>query len=255
MVNGNYVSLANVMWKVMKHGLCQELTYEEAAEYALECLKLLGAPSAYENKLYSAELVNYKASIPCDILVVNGVRYLDSKDAQEHNHSRFIAMREATNIYHFDRNEHEQDQNRDTDFDLRANHRNSEFTYKLQNGVIFTSMRDGCVEIAYKGLTTDEDGFPMIPDNEKVSLALEYYILSRYLEPMWLAGKITDKAFEYIQQKRYFYVPSAFTALQMPGIDMLESTMNSINRLVLSSTAHENFYKKAGEQERIRKFR
>ena len=41
---------------------------------------------------------------------------------------------------------------------------------------------------------------------QKVQLALEYYILSRYLEPLWMMGKITDKAFEYVQQKRYFYI-------------------------------------------------
>jgi hypothetical protein len=116
-------------------------------------------------------------------------------------------------------------------------------------------MRDGCIQMAYKGLATDDDGFPLIPDNEKVAIAMEYYILSRYLEPFWLMGKITDKAFEYIQQKRYFYMPSAFTALQMPNEDMLESTMNGINRLILSTTMHEKFYKKMGEKERLRKFR
>jgi hypothetical protein len=56
----------------------------------------------------------------------------------------------------------------------------------------------------------------MIPDvRKKVQLGMEYYILSRYLEPIWLMGKITDKAFEYIQQ-RYFYMPSAQTHLNMP---------------------------------------
>jgi hypothetical protein len=84
---------------------------------------------------------------------------------------------------------------------------------------------------------------------------MEYYILSRYLEPMYLMGKVTDKAFEYIQQKRYFYMPSAYTALQMPSVDGMESVMNSINRLILSNTSHESFSKKSGEKERIRRFR
>lgn len=253
MTNGNYVSLGTVMWKVMKHGLCQELTYEEAAEYAMEFIKLLGAPVAYENKLYRSDLENYKAPLPCDILKVDGVRYIDSSKEDGECTTRWIAMREATNIYHLDPNEHMNEQ--DTEFDLRGNHRRSEFVYKLQNGIIFTSMRNGCIEMAYEGLATDEDGFPLIPDNEKVAIAMEYYILSRYLEPMWLMGKITDKAFEYIQQKRYFYMPSAFTALQMPNYDGMESVMNGINRLILSTTMHEKFYKKMGEEERLRKFR
>ncbi len=241
------------MWKVMKHPLCEQLTYEEAAEYAMELLRLLGAPAAHENKLYSTELINYKASIPCDILTINGVRYLDSSDPETSSASRFIAMREATDIYHFDPKEHISEQ--DTEFDLRGNHRRSEFTYKVQNGVIFTSMRDGCIEMAYKGLAIDEDGFPLIPDNEKVTLAMEYYILSRYLEPMYLMGKITDKAFNFIEQKRYWYLPAAQNSINMPNYDGMESVVNAINRLILDTTAHEKFYKKLGQQERIRKFR
>lgn len=237
----------------MKNPLASELTYEEAAEYALEFLKLLGAPAAYEAKLYTAELVNHKAEIPCDLLKIDGVRYLDSSDPTTASATRFIAMREATNAYHYSDDEHLSEQ--DTEFDLRGNHRRSEFTYKVQRGIIFTSMKDGCIEMAYKAISTDEDGFPLIPDNEKVAIAMEYYILTRYLEPLYLMGKITDKAFEYIQQKRYFYMPSAFTSLQMPNEDMMESMMNGINRLIVSPSAHANFYKKLGEKERLRKFR
>ena len=81
---------------------------------------------------------------------------------------------------------------------------------------------------------------------------MEYYILSRYLEPLWLMGKISDKAFEYIQQKRYFYTPSAFTAMQMPGVDKMETVMNGINRLIINTTAHKTFFKNYGEKEKLR---
>jgi hypothetical protein len=239
------------MWKILKNPLASELTYEECAEYALEFIKLLGAPTAYETKLFSTDLIMYKAELPCDIIKIDGVRYLDSNnDGQKGN---FIAMREATNTYHIDPNEHQNEQ--DTEFNLRGNHRRSEFTYKIQKGIIFTSMKDGCIEIAYKGLMLDEDGYPLIPDNETVMIGMEYYILSRYLEPLWMMGKITDKAFEYVQQKRYFYMPSSYTALQMPNEDMMESMMNSINKLIINTTAHQNFFKKMGEKERIRRFR
>lgn len=247
----NYKSLGSTLWKVLKHPLAAELSYEEAAEYALEFIKLLGAPVVYIDKLSTLELQTHKAELPCDILHIQGVRYLDTDEAGGILDP--IAMRESTNIYHNDPEEHLNEQN--TEFNLRGNHRRSEFTYSIQKGIIFTSMRDGSIQIAYKGIATDEDGYPLIPDNEKVNLGLEYYILSRYLEPMWLMGKITDKAFEYIQQKRYFYMPSAYTSLTMPTMDGMESLMNSLNRLVINTTAHQNFFKKFGEKERIRKYR
>lgn len=242
MTNSQYKSLGSILWSVLKNPLCQELTYEEAAEYALECIKLLGAPVIYLNKLERLNLTSYKAELPCDLLYIEGVEYFDGGTNEP------IAMREATNIYHLDTDEFSNENS-------QKNHNRNEFTYKIQNGIIFTSMSDGCVQIAYKAIATDEEGYPLIPDNQKVQLALEYYILSRYLEPLWMMGKITDKAFEYVQQKRYFYVPSAYTSLTMPGMDKMESMMNAVNRLIINTTAHQNKFKKLGEKERLRRYR
>jgi len=248
----NYKSLGTILWRILKNPLASELSYEEAAEFALEFIRLLGAPVVYVDKVSeNITIQNHKAELPCDILTLSGVRYMDTDEDGVLNHP--IAMRESTNIYHFDPNEFENQGN--TEFELRGNHNRNEYTYSIQKGVLFTSIRDGSVQVAYRGIATDEDGYPLIPDNEKVLLGMEYYILSRYLEPMWLMGKITDKAFEFIQQKRYFYMPSAYTSLQMPSVDGMESVMNSINRLILSNTSHESFFKKSGEKERIRKFR
>lgn len=247
MTNSNYKALGTVIWKVLSNPIAQELTYSEAAEYALEAIKLLGAPVIYLNKLQKVDLNYYKAPLPCDLLYIEGVEYYDGYSQNP------IAMREATNIYHMDPNEFTNEET--FEYNVKLNHRNNEFTYKIQKGIIFTSMESGCIQIAYKAIATDDEGYPLIPDNQKVMLAIEYYILSRYLEPLWLMGKIPDKAFEYIQQKRYFYIPSAYTGLTMPGIDKMESIMNTLNRLIINTTAHQNKFKKMGEKEIIKKFR
>lgn len=240
----NYKSLGEILWKVLKNPLCQELTYEEAAEYALEFLKLLGAPLIYLDKTKILELVNYKAELPCDLLYVKGIRFDGGCDSVQG--SRPIAMRQATNIYHMNSDEFS---NNNGNY---LNHGNNEFTYNIQKGIIFTSMENGTLEISYEAIATDDEGYPLIPDHQKVFLGMEYYVMSRYLEPLYLTGKITDKAFEYIQQKRYFYMPSAFTSLTIPTLDRMESLMNGLNRLIVNTTAHQNFFKKEGEKERIK---
>ena len=224
------------MWVLLKNPICQDLSYEDAAEYALECIKLLGAPVIYINKIEILELAQYKAKLPCDLLYIEGIKYISN------NNSGSNTMRESSNIYHLDSFEFENENN------------NSELTYKIQNSVIFTSRQDGCIEISYKAIHCDENGYPLIPDNQKVELALEYYILSRYLEPLWMMGKITDKVFEYIQQKRYFYIPSAQQGLQMPSIDKMETIMNGINRLIISNNSHSNNFKNYGAKEQIKQY-
>ena len=246
MTNSNYKSLGSILYKILRNPLCAELTYEDAAEYALECIKLLGAPVIYTTQNEHLQLISYKASLPCNLLYINGIRYFDCDIDNINN--RPVAMRESTNVYHLNPEEFDQ-----SPYPFIRN--NTEFTYKIQNGIIFTSMEKGILEISYESIATDEDGYPLIPDNEKTSLALEYYIMSRYLEPLYLVGKITDKAYEYIQQKRYFYIPSAYTSLQMPGVDKMESIMNGLNRLIINNSAHQNFFKKYGDKEKIKKHR
>ena len=251
----NYKSLGSIIWRVLKNPLCSELTYEECAEYALEFIKLLGAPVAYIDNIDKIELTNYKAELPCNILYINGIRYFNSNG--DNNVYGAIAMRESTDIYHHDPLNFSNNGyvNNYSEIQFPIAYNSNEYTYSIQKGIIFTSKRDGIIEIAYKGIAVDEDGYPMIPDNEKVSLGMEYYIMSRYLEPLYLIGKITDKAFEYIQQKRYFYMPSAVNSLQMPSVDGMESLMNSLNRLIIPTNSHKNFFKNSGQKEIIKRYR
>jgi hypothetical protein len=232
----SYKSMGSVLWTVLRNPLAAELTADEASEYGLEFLKLLGAPVAYEDKVSDPlPLTMHKAELPCDILYLQGVR---SVEVDKHlKVTSGSALRSATDVYH-----------KAGDSDSTEN------TYSISKGIIFTSQPTGYVQVSYRGIATDEDGYPMIPDNQKVMLGMEYYILSRYLEPMWLMGKITDKAFEYIQQKRYFYIPSAFTSLQMPTMDKMETLMNSLNRLIIVTNSHANVFKNLGEKEIIKKY-
>lgn len=269
----NYVSVKEILWKVLKNPLAAELTLVEAAEYALEAIQLLGAPVAFEDKIGFMDLVFYKAELPCDIITIQGIRYLnrnwDGQGIGSSGNSGYgtpaingIALRESTDVYQLDPTEFINNYSNENDVNDASNGGNSnyphnqnynEFTYTIKKGIIYSSIKEGKLEIAYKGIAVDEDGYPLIPNNVKVKLFMEYYILSRYLEPIYLMGKITDKAYDFILTKRYFYTASAFTGLQMPSIDGMQSMMGAINRLIINTTAHSDFFKKAGDQERFRR--
>lgn len=240
MTNGKYKSLGFILWRILKNPLCSELTYEEAAEYSLEYIRLLGAPLAYNDKIEKLQLVDFKAELPCDLLNIRGVRYSDCGFGPNQG----IALRYASDTYHMNND----------DYNCSTEGYIGEFTYTVQKGIIFASQQDGEVEIAYKGISLDEDGYPLIPDDERVLLGLEYYILHRYLEPLWLLGKITDKAFNYVSQQRDWYFGSGAASLNTPSIDQMETIANSINRLIINTTAHENFYRNMGRKEYIKQY-
>lgn len=235
--NGQMIGMGEILWRVLRQPLLKDLKYEEAAEYALECIPLLGAPMAFIEKVSKPLLISsFKTELPCDLLQIRGVRYLGIDGCQDP-----IAMREATNLYHRSENELN-----------KENELVREYTYSVQKGILFASREEGFIEISYRAIATDENEFPLIPNNEDVKLALEYYIMFRFLEQLWSMGKITDKVFQYYDQKKCWYMGAANTDLQMPTTDKMESIMNSINRLIINDRAHESFYKNFGQKEYIK---
>lgn len=239
MYNGKTVSLGAIIWKVFKNKLVTDLSYDDAAEYALEFIRLVGAPLAYSNLIEEVNIESHKAAIPNNLISIRGIKLLASGSDLTSD----IALRYATDLFH-------QDLQCETDRGCD----DREYTYEIQQGVIFTSFVSGKAKISFKGIAVDEDGYPLIPDNEKFTMGLEYYIIHRYLEGLWALGKVTDKVFNYYEQKRHWYLGAANSSMQMQNIDQLESTMNGLNRILQTDNAHKTFFKKFGEQEQIKKY-
>ena len=236
MVNGKMVSVGTIIWKVMRNPLTQDISYEQAAEFALEFIKLVNAPLSYSDEVKSLKLNEYKTYLPSNVINIRGVRYTGDDGCKDP-----IAMRYATDLYHLN-------------IDESTSECSREYTYVVQDCVLIASRKNGFVEMSYKALTLDNNGFPMIPDNESYKVGLEYFILFKYLEPLWMMGKIQDKVFQYIEQKKHWYLGQAENSMRLQGIDQLESTMNAINRLIIQDQSHETFYKNFGQKEIIRKY-
>lgn len=232
MMTGRTVSIGNILWKVLKQPIVQDLKYEDAAEYAIEYLRLIGASLAFEDKVERIKLNNYKGLLPVNLITLKGVEYADCEC------NGGIAMRYASNIYHTD-----------IENDRNCKNTTEEYTYITQNNVITTSMKNGWVNISFSALATDEFGYPLIPDNESFKVALEYYIIHRTLEGLWSMGKITDKVFQYYEQKRHYYSAQATNSMTIKNMDQMETMFNAINRMIIDVNPQETFYKNFGVRE------
>lgn len=243
MVNGKTVSLKTILWKVFRNPFVTDTSYDEAAEFAIEALELIGTPFIKVNKVSDLiEIKEYKAFLPEDLIDLRGVRVINNEDSFS---NRAIALTAASDLYH-------QgilcDDPNDDSF-------KKELTYEIQRNKLITDFEEGHIQVSYKSLDTDKDGFPNVPDNRKVKLALEYYILYRILEPYFILGKIPRNSFEYIVQNKDWYVGAAQSDTTIKNIDHLQATMKTINRLIINDTAHQNFFKGAGKQEHIKRYR
>jgi len=271
MYSGNTISLKQILWKVLRNPLAAELNIDEAADFAVEAIRLLGAPLVLVDEVSNPPLKveNYKTSIPDNLLNIRGVRLITNLENYEQGS---IPLRHATDIYHTALKCEPTSPNNEIEYsintpdpsgatqknyaDITANSaRNQlEFTYTTQKGIMYTSFDEGYVQLSYKALGVDEDGYVLIPDDKRTVMAVEYYILHRYLEPLWMLGKITDKAFNYVEQKRHFYMAGASVSLQLQGIDHLESVMNTVNRIIINTQAFNNHYNNSGAREKLKRY-
>lgn len=245
MYSGKTISLKNIIWRVMNSSFMQDLSYEEAAESALEAIRLIGAPLSYEDRVTNPmlKIIDHKALLPDSLILIRGARAFSGKDEPK---GIGIAMTTATDIYHEGLGCEQSEDNCDE--------LGFEVTYTTSGNVITTSFKDGYVEMAYQAIQTDKDGFPLIPDNQDFKLAVEYYIRYRALEPLWEMGKVTDKVFNRVDQMKSWYIGAAQSDMQFRNMDHVEATMNSINRLIINSNAQRNFFKFMGKHERIKKY-
>lgn len=229
--NGKMISLGEILWKVLRKPIIKDLTIEEAAEYAVEFLRLVGAPVVYTTIPEIITIEDYRGKLPSGLLYVEGVR-LKSDACLDTG----IVLRESSDTFH-----------------LSVNKITTEFTYKLQNNHIYTSFSDGIVEIIYKKIATDKDGYPLIEDNIKVIKGVEAYIIYMYIDGLHDIGKITDKVYEKYHQQYLYYIGAANSSLQLPNQDKAATIFQGLNKLIQNVNHHETGYRNFGEIERFKK--
>ena len=190
MIINNYVSIERVLETVYRHaGYDQELNWPEVIEYVGEAIDLMGARIQYVEKVTNGTCVapcqnpspiiieNYMGELPCDLVQLVQARRKDNK----------IYLGYSTDHFH---------QFHDSNANDIGYNQPSDFTYKIQNNIIQTSFKDGELEISYLAFPTDDNGYPMVPNDTKVILACAMYVIERTDYKLWRHGKISGDVYE-----------------------------------------------------------
>lgn len=113
-------------------------------------------PTIFIEKTTELKIENYRAMLPCDFHEIIQVR----TNLEKCGHYISGVFRYSTDNFHMSDKTHE----------------SPDLTYKIQGRVIYTSIKEGTIEIAYRAIAVDDEGYPLIPDKSSFSRALELYI-------------------------------------------------------------------------------
>lgn len=227
-----FISIQSIMDRVTKHPLLEDISFELVVDYVVDFIRIVGSPKSFIDKTAEVEIEDYRGQLPCDFYQMIQVRRV-TEPCDEHEY----AYRYTTDNFHI------------------SNHKRAEsdYTYKIQGDCIFVSpLKDGVVEIAYKALPIDEDGYPMIPDNSKYIRAIEAYIKKQWFTIQFDLGKITQQAMMKADQDYAWAVGQAQSDMIRPSLDEMQSLANMWNSLIVRASEHRTAFRHEGTKERVR---
>lgn len=219
-----YISIKQIMDNILAHPLLRDLSLERAVNYSVEFLELVGCPKVYEEKLETLEIKDYKALLPCDFLEIIQVRCKNG-----------LCLKSTTDSF-----------NTSHKYPTQAP------TYKIQGNIIYTSFKEGIIEISYQAFKLDADGFPLIPDNVAFKKGLEAYIKMNHFSILFDLGKIQGAVLQNAQQEYSWYVGKAQTSLAQMSLDETESFARMWNTLLLNNHHHSTGFAKLNSGEHIK---
>ena len=167
----NTTTIRRIADRLMRHPLMRDIPFETIIDYTVDFLQILGCPQAYIDKAKVLKIEDYRALLPCDYIEMVQVRnYIEPADLTS-DRVYPITYRYATDSFHLSNSKYPS---------LNAQ---KELTYTIQGSVIYTSNKDGYINIMYRAIATDEEGYPLLPDHTKFLKALELYIKKRIFLP------------------------------------------------------------------------
>lgn len=222
----NYISIKIILDRVMRHPLLQDLPFETAVDYTVDFLRIIGVPKIFEDRETTLTVEEYRSAVPCDVLTVTQVR----------DHCSDTALRATTDTFY------QSDQ-------TPAPH---EFTFKIQGNILYTNKRNGPVNIAYRAIAVDDEGYPLIPDDASFIRALEQYIKKQWFTILFDMGKIQPAVLQNAQQEYAFYVGQAQNKMVMPTLSEMESITNMWVSLLHKTNEFKTGFKNTGSKELIK---
>lgn len=224
-----YINIRQILDNLLHHPLLQDLSLERAVNYAVDFVRIVGCPRIFMEKTTKLEVKDYRAPLPCDFHRMIQVRTCTC--------GRTSAFRYSTDSFHMSEDKH---------CNL------PDLTYKIQGQVIFTSMREGEIEIAYEAIGVDEEGYPLIPDSSSFVKALELYIKKEHFTILFDTGKITPQVYNNTCQQYAWAVGQAQSELVKPTIDQMQAITNSWNTLIPRVTSHSTGFVTDGTMEKLK---
>ena len=247
----NSTSINEVIARVIRNTRVQDSSYiEDMMEWIPEAMGQMKTRYEYV-ALYKDITINFhKGKLPCGEIYVEAVQYNNTRlplsstvkhyatghnlTAKEPTPTVFSAVIETDptpNENHF----------WSSTLEAVANCPVNEHNwFAIEMGWITTSFADGVIRLYYKSQPLDENGLPLIPDNENYKQAIYWYVRA-----MMVGAGYKESVFtmDYLMAKFELHARRAINEITYPTPEEKEQQLKVQVRLIPPSNYYENFYR------------
>ena len=220
-----YINIREVLSRVLRHPLLQEVTLEQAIQYTIDFIGTFGLPKFYQDKEADIEIEGYMGQLPCDLISINMV-----KDCKTN-----IPLRSMTSEF-----------NPGGKYYRGIKH---EPQFKTQGRTIITSFKCGNIHISYKAIPVDDEGLPLLIDNPKYLKALEQYIKCQAFTILYDMGKITGQVLNHTEQEYAWAAGQLTEEFNTLSVAEMESVTNMLNQLIVRNDEFIRRFDRLGNKE------
>jgi len=231
MIKGKgYTSVHEIIERVFDMYDTEDVSFSLLIRHISDAISLLGAVKLFDKQICQIKVENYKGKLPDNIYSIIQFRYYDSKK------DAYYPMVQATDSF----------------FRSSGMNNYENLKYELSYGHIHTKFEEGTLELAFNGYAVDDEGYPLIPNDETLKMALEAYVLERIGRKLTLINKLDMQKYNLLQQERHFYMGAAESVATMPTPDEMESIARMMTSLIEKPLSHSRFFKDISNQEHLR---
>lgn len=266
----NYTSIKVVADRLLRHPLMAGVSFEAILDYTVDFLRIVQCYGFFEEKCAVVDIEDYRGLLPEDFYEMNQMRLISSSKKmptyemsyRTDENGDFVLGADGNKIpngfyvqtgYEDSEEYHNTTFRYATDtFHMSDTKTSTDLTYKIQGGIIYTSIKEGQIEIAYQALVLDTEGYPVIPDNAKFLRALEAYIKLQWFTILFDMGKLQSAIYQNAQQDYAWAVGACESEFQKMSLDKAESFYNSFSALLMKKNAHSRGFAYNGARENLK---
>lgn len=230
--NISYVNIREVLSRLLRHPLLQDVNVEQAVQYTIDFIGIFGMPRLYEDKEEVIHIEDFRAVLPDDLISINQIK----------ENTTGVCLRSMTDNFM-----PKEEYNKTT-----GNRVPQELTFKTQGQVLYVSFKTGDVTVSYKSIPVDDEGYPLLIDNSIFLKTLETYIKKEVFNTLFDMGKISVAVLQNTQQQYAWLAGQLQSEFTIPSQSEMESISRMWCTLIQRTSDFNDGYKNLGNKEFIK---